>query len=310
MTKSKKIKIATHNDCDGITAAVMLVEGLQLESNEYTIIFPDEFGGVTNEDYCLDMVPNNPNWSGRCFDHHPDHLPKSERNYKLTWGSVPVGVVVYRKFKKTIPKKHWWKAVCSSVGDMEPMSMPLEVLRRFPILLENHPKYNTPRFSLQNYKLLSSPINAAARFGYRKMAFDELLKANSPMDIIDNKHLGEFKIIQKQLKAEIYRKWGTTAAKHDRPRIISNLFKVAVIETEHPVQGLMASSINGSDGITTVVFNRTTGALSIRGDFTEFIKKVFVENGITCGGHSVASGGHIEKPMTIEKAIKFIEGIL
>jgi len=310
MTIKDKIKIAIHGDCDGITSGVMLVEGLQLKPNEYTITFPDVFGGVTKEDYCLDMMPDDPNWTGRCIDHHPEHPDKKDRKYKLLWDDVPAGVIVWERYKNKIPKKHWWKCICSSTGDMEPMSMPLEVLRKFPMLLENHPRYNSPSFSLQNYKLLSSPINAAARFGFRKLAFNELLRANKPSDIINNKKLGEFKELQKQLKKEIYQKWGKAKNEQDRPRVISNLFRVATIDTEHPVQGLMASALNGKDDITTVVFNKHTGSLSIRGDFTVHIKEAFNKNGITCGGHDVASGGSIEAPMTIKKAVKIIEGIL
>ena len=112
--KHSKITLAVHHDADGIAAAVLLCKGLKLKPKDVILHFPESFGDVTDEDYVCDMCPTNPTYKGTVYDHHPGHPSKKNRDYKLIFDNVPAGVIVFNHFKKTIPKKDWWKCI---VGD-------------------------------------------------------------------------------------------------------------------------------------------------------------------------------------------------
>lgn len=295
--KHSKITLAVHHDADGIASGVLLCKGLGLKSKDVTLHFPEAFGDVTNEDYVCDMCPIDPTYKGIVYDHHPGHPSKKKRNYKLIHGDVPAGVVVFNKFKNKIPKKDWWKVVCSAVGDMQPESIPLEIFREFPNLL-NKQEYlrnnwgnDEPPLRLRTFNLLSSPINALTRFGELKQAFDLLYNVKSPEALINNPIVAKYKRKQKAEVNKIYKAWGDSLP---RPLSIKELFLFAVIDSDLPMHGYMASKLHGSadDDITTIVLNLRTGALSIRGMLTNIVKDEFNKNGIESGGHAYASGGN------------------
>lgn len=298
MTKKQAKKtLAVHHDADGIASGVLLCKGLGLKPKDVIVHFPEAFGDVTNEDYVCDMCPSDPNYKGIVYDHHPGHPSKKNRKYKLIFGTDPAGVVVFNKFKDKIPKSDWWKVSCASVGDVSPESIPLEVFKEFPELL-NKQEYlrngwgnDDPPLRLRTYHLLASPINALTRFGELKLAFELLYNVKSPEALINNPVVAKYKKKQKQAVNNIYKMWGDSLP---RPISIKELFLFAVIDTDLPMHGYMASKLHGDDegDITTIVLNIRTGSLSIRGVLTNVVKAEFNKNGIEAGGHSVASGGH------------------
>ena len=188
--------------------------------------------------------------------------------------------------------------VCSAVGDVSPETIPLEIFREFPNLL-NKQEYlrnnwgnDEPPLRLRMYNLLSSPINALTRFGELKLAFELLYEVKSPESLITNPIVAKYKGKQKREVNNIYKAWGDSLP---RPLSIKELFLFAVIDTDLPMHGYMASKLHGGsddEDITTIVMNLRTSALSIRGTLTNIVKDEFNRNGIEAGGHAFASGGN------------------
>jgi len=305
-----KTVINSHFDADGISSAVLLMKAKGLKLKNTKVLFPKElgFGVATGKiDYMLDMHPVDDNLKCTVYDHHenPPYPPKEKRGYKLIYDEVPTALVIWNKHKDTIPESEWFKVLVGITGDQVPEVIPPIIIKKNPELLE---RITYGDFSMHKFEQLSSPINAAARFGFHELAFEELYKAKCPNDIIKNPVLLKYKSLQSALKTQIRKSWALDEI--PKPFIIKNWCQVAIIDTEFGMNGYMASSMAGDENITTICINKQTGAISIRGTFTSLLIEGLTKHGITAGGHPRAAGGHIPKEKTYKDVIKIIKNIL
>lgn len=302
------VTIASHKDADGIASAVLLMKALDLKLKDTKVVFPKEFGDVGDADYCLDMHPISDKYKGIVYDHHPEpeYPSKNKRKYKLYFGDGgSAGLVIWNKHNDTIPEKEWFKLMVSLVGDYAEECTPLEVIKSCPDLLT---RMSYGSFSMFKYSKLASPINAAGRFGKHKKALKILFKAKSLDELIYHPLLAQFKDKQKILKADIETKWNNGVM--PLPETIKNWCVIAVIDTKVPMQGYMASTLEGNKSITTICINEADGAISIRGTFTNFIVDALNKHGHECGGHPTASGGNIKEGKTWKDIRKIIKNII
>lgn len=295
-------KIATHSDADGISSAVLLVKALYLQRGEYEMVFPEEFGILQgDEDYCLDMRPENAEWKGLCIDHHPDH-PES-REYMLISGEFPTSRIVYEKYKRDIPDEEKWKVVVGCVGDGQPESIPVEIFMQFPELLEEEVSAYKKGYELTvspypKYKLVSAPINGACRIGKPDIAFNILLDAKSVDDILYNEILNSF---QRKVREEVNKAIESSSA--CKPKQIYP-FVFWKISSETSIQGLLAIEMYEKTGLTTVVINEHLGRASIRGELSSLIVEALRNAGIKAGGHPGFAGFSCEDADKVLKVLR------
>ena len=278
------VKIVTHHDADGVSSAILLLKSLGLKYNEVEIIFPEEFGDVTsNPDFCLDMRPDkgSEHFIGSVIDHHPGH-PK-EHDYQLYWEDVPTSVVVFNNFNDLIDSKDRWYAAVGAVGDGQPEKIPYQLFQEFPELLDiKRTKVYKGKFTefteLPLYKSISSPVNALIRIGKPIEALRLLWDCKNPSDILKVK---EFEIAKAKMWAEINKVLNTKGISYR----IGYYIHVWTIESRYNIGGVIASMDSSDNGVTSIVYNKKTGAGNIRGDLSKLIEMKFLEHGITAGGH-------------------------
>lgn len=103
------ITLRNHWDADGICTSFFTSFGVP-DSIVSTADYEKGFGytgGLSKDDWILDMKPDNPKWGGHCIDHH---LPHDESHkYELISDDVPATLIAWRQFKDKIPKSEWWK---------------------------------------------------------------------------------------------------------------------------------------------------------------------------------------------------------
>lgn len=319
--KGKKPKISAHHDADGITSAVLIASAFGWKSNKVEVEFPEAFGDVSEDaDFVVDMHPLNDKFEGTVFDHHsfPPYPKRKNRSYKLIHDDIPASAVVYNHFKDSIPIEKAWKVVVGCVGDMQPEAIPINVFKEHPALLSKESWFSWEKdeadeisLSLPQYKLLSSPINAASRLGLHSTAFEILLNAKSPADILFNKTLNLCKTKQKAEVSRVKNTWGKITP---RPLVIKDLFMLVVVDSELPVQGMIATAIESkNEELTVIAINRNIGALSIRGTFSNVVSEAIADIGCDSGGHSSAMGGALpdKKPNEIyDEMVKLLASLL
>lgn len=310
------IKISSHSDADGLSSTVLLLRGLGLKRNQVEIEFPKEFGGGTDYDYMLDMCPLDPQHKAIVFDHHehPGHPKKKNRKYKLYFEDIPTGGIVYKQFKKQIPEEEHFKAAIAYVGDMQEEDIPLEIFKTCPELL-NEEIYirngydDAKPFMLMKYKRLSSPINATARMGEKEKALEILYHAKKPDDILLNPVLKKWVNKQKQETYKVYEKWKDEEL--PKPKLIKNIFCVGVIDSQYPVNGMIASALQDKLDKTTIIININTGGMSLRGTFCNIVSKELNNKlGMDIGGHSQAMGGTLPEGKTPDDIIKTLNNLI
>lgn len=292
------IKISTHHDADGVASAVLLVKGKGLKEGEYNVNFPEKFGYVTDEDFCLDMRPTSPEYKGFVIDHHPGH--SEDRKYKLVFGDVPATVLVYNEFKDKIPKEDAWKVSVGAMGDSQPETIPSEIWGKYPELLDEtvrvYLKYgNESQMSVypnRVFTLLSSPINAACRLSKPDIAFGVLRDARDPYDILEDKQLISFKN-----KLAGIRKY---TLEHLGQTIQTRNFCFVQYEAEARIEGIIALKLQQQTRKTTISLNTKTMSGSIRGVLTTWLVEKMNMVGIEAGGHAAFAGLSLTSPMQIE----------
>jgi len=277
-------------DADGISSAYL-----------YSIVSKDSeinlmsFGEIAEgSDVILDMVPDNPNWEGVVYDHHPH--PK-KRKYKLFHDFIPTSVIIWKHFHKDIPRKEWWKSCIGAVGDMQAHSIPKEIWDEFPILRSKITQlygWQHNPFSLKVYQKLSSGINSLCRLGQNFLALEILEECENPIELITDARCVE----------------GLETLKKETNRCLSQIKLVefdsvvfGLIDSELSVEGRIATQLSNDLKETVLIQNRESGGFSLRGDLTVWIREKIREaidkvKGITVktGGHERASGGSISQP--------------
>ena len=296
--------VVAHDDADGITSAVLLV--LAEEADPESVTFVEQFGQyITPKDTMVDMRPLE-GFKGLCYDHHLGH-PENPP-YTLIWDDVPTSLIIFRRFIDKIPKEHWWKVVVGINGDGQPELIPPRIFKEFPELLmmsssfgwsSSEGRYTT--WSYPIYSQLSAYINAAARSRQPELAFEILLNAESPFEIVENEALSQMRETIAKRVNEV-----TKAAK-----IYSfGPFLLVYYQAEEKLGGRVAMKVSGSNA-TVLAINETTGEVSIRGDLATFLVEELNKLNIgEFGGHPGFAGGLIENRIDPKVLIKFIVRLL
>ena len=291
--KKNRVVIATHDDADGIASAVMLAKALRADGvSEIEVVFPEVFGDVDDSvDYCLDMRPLRPDYSGTVIDHHPGH--SDERKYRLYWDSVPTGVIVYRYCRGLLPKTDRWIVAVSCVGDGQPESIPSEIWDEFPELLD---KIVFGDLVIEKYRLLSSGVNSMARIGECKRAFEILYNAKGIDDLIWNDELDN---ARRKVADELER------VRYRCKPIVIGRFMVAEIDSPFKIESRLATELHEKYGnYTVVVYNRRSGNGSIRGVHALYLVDKLNSVGIQAGGHAGYAGFRTDKFDDVVRVIR------
>ena len=301
------MKIATHSDADGVTSAVLLVKGLKLEEGEYTVRFPEKFGDVRDEDYCLDMRPIDPDYEGTVIDHHPCH--SEDRKYTLIHGDVPASRLVYDQVKNDLTEKDDWKVVVGVSGDGQPEVTPNEIWERHPELFDEvvsiYLKYGIESmmsvYPNRVFSLLSSYINSACRLFKPEIAFGVLKDATDVYDVINNAHLINFK-----KKLYMIRKG---VLENLEQVIQTRNFCFVMYSADARIEGVIASKIQQEIPKTIIALNQKTMSGSIRGVLSNWLVEKMNMIGIESGGHAGYAGFSITSSAQIELIKKLIRKI-
>ena len=294
--------IVTHHDADGITAAVLLVEATNTDPNR--VKFADKFGSyITPEDIMLDMRPIE-GFRGICYDHHPDH--PEDRKYTLIWDDVPTSLIVFNKFRDSIPREHWWKVVVGVTGDGQANKIPTYIWKLFPeLLIVSENKYwggsYYKTWQSPAYSRLSALINAAARSRKADLSFRKLLAADKVDDIITDP---ELEMLRRQLADKVKK------IANQEARVFSiGPFRLILYQAEENLGGRIAMKFSDDD-MTIIAVNEATGEVSIRGDLTTLLVEELNKLGIgTFGGHAGYAGGELIEPFSPSILISLMNSI-
>jgi hypothetical protein len=284
------MKVHIHSDADGITSGVLFYKAMGDDSTpNLEIVFPEEFGGVdewSNGDVMVDMKPVDPTIKGTVFDHHPDHPSEEDRDYELYWGDAPASLLIYNQYKHYIPVEDRWKVAVGLSGDGQPQKIPVEVWVQHPELsISFRNEYYGKTYETPAYMELSSLINSVCRLKEPEIAFNILLRAKSPLDILYNSELREKKSIVAKMVKDVKNK-GTTIS---LPRNVI-LF---VFESPYSLHGRIASSMSNLG--TAIALNQYNGHFSVRGAMANLVKYILDQypKDFHIGGHDGFLGGKI-----------------
>lgn len=290
LKEREPLKAAFHSDADGLASVCLLGSVFKLEESDQYPYSPEIFGDYSGSDVALDLgAPVAGEYEGIVIDHHPAH--EEPVKYKLAYGHVPTGVMLFHLFKDMIPDDKVWLVCLSAVGDGQPEVIPPEVWLRSPYLWElqgniyrdqyrNVRMYPYPLFSK-----LSSPINAMCRMGDVMGAYKILREAKSVRDIINNPVAGR---ARKKIDEEIKRVFSSS-----NPLQIEQIKHVAIVqfESDYYIAGRIATELSSSEPyITFVVVNTKRREVSIRGILTTYITERLKVRGYLAGGHAGYGG--------------------
>jgi len=283
------MKIYTHHDADGITAAVLFIHSKFEDIEDIEgVSFPQKFGEVdevSEDDYIFDMRPQNPDIKCRVVDHHPDHPRK--RKYNLIWANYPTSLIVYEMHQEAL-RKISWKCVVGLAGDGQPELVPSQIWDGWPDLLARK-AYARDQFGKLSvstypiYMLLSSYINAFARLLRELEGLELLYSAKTPWDIIRS---SEAERAKEDIRSETNKALKSAS--------IEDYDNVVLIDYEslYRIGGILATRINEATKKTTIAWNRQTGTGNIRGVLSNFIIKKFKLEG---AGHPGFAGFYAEE---------------
>lgn len=300
---SKINKLSVHDDADGLSSGILLTYVFKTAE----VMAPDVFGEVEDSDVCVDMKPVDPNWPGLCFDHHPGHPDAKDRKYKLVWGDEPATKIVYDTFKQYIPEKHHWKMAIGTAGDGRAELVPIEIWRKFPLLLSNHSavyeKYGSLKlYPIPIYTRIISGINAACKIpGKWYSAYTILRASEDPLDILEDDAIN----LARRLVNEETRR----VVKEHEVIELNDYIRAWVIESEYRIQRGLAWRAEQLDHKTSVVLNSKTGAISIRGILAELICEELGKKGYELGGHPGFSGGQLKEGQDYKELLKALKDI-
>lgn len=296
-------KLAMHDDADGLSSGVLLTYVFKTAE----VFSPEVFGEVEDADVCTDMKPVNKEWTGLCFDHHPGHPEEKDRKYRLVWGDEPATKVVYDVMKDMIPAEQHWKMAIGTCGDGRADIVPMELWRRFPILLSNFQSVYENRGSIKIYPMpvymrIVSGINAACKIpGKWYTAYTVLRGSQDPSDLIFDDALN----LARKLVNEEQRRCIREHSILD----LNDYIRVWPIESEYRVQRGLAWRAEQIDHKTVVVVNYKNGAISIRGVLSDIICETLKKKGYEMGGHPGFAGGSLKAGQDYKTLIKELKEI-
>ena len=304
------IGVCTHHDADGIYSAALL---RAVTNKEFELYIPDrfgEYGDVVEVGFrgkkqpihvSLDIGKPLEPYTGICIDHHSHERPIE--GYKLAWGHVPTGLLVYNLFKDHIPDNKKWLVAGSIVGDGQPEYIPTEIWDMFPELLESrgtmyesYGKLKTYNYPV--YKLIASPVNAMCRMNNNIEAFKLVVRARSPDSIIDNPAAVNDQLQVAKEESNIMRQFGTERKR--RTKTMGD-FMFLTINSEINVVGRIATKLMmQNQNNTIIVMNENGYEGSIRGDRTTWLIDKLNSLGYSAGGHAKYGGLKLLPNQTLE----------
>jgi len=290
--------IYTHHDADGLIAAYLT--SFHVKSPK--IIVTEKFGDTDNwekDSYMTDMRPIDPSIEGTVIDHHPGHPSLTERKYSLIWDNKPASILAWQKYKDEIPKNEWWKTMIGAVGDGQPEKIPFEVWNECPELMQQHKTYikhsygewkTSYRFA---YQLLSSGINAFARYGEHDTALRLIKKAKTPRDIIENAEINRQKSKLSNTSTGDFVKVISDASIFPMKNLTLCIYNSPNIRLSGYIASVLASN---KDTPCVLAVNEDNGSLSVRGDTANYIRGLLNQlDYVNIDGHDGFCGGRIEK---------------
>jgi len=292
-------KIITHHDADGLISAYLTSFGVKSPN----IIVANKFGDTADWEkgsYMTDMRPIDPTIEGTVIDHHPGHPNLTERKYSLIWDSKPASILAWQKFKDDIPRSEWWKVMIGAVGDGQPEKVPYEVWAECPELMQkvktfiSH-SYGEWKTSFRPaYQLMSSGINAFARYGEFDTALRLIKKAKVPSDIIDNTEINMQKSKLSNTKSGDFAKVIQDSRIYPMKNLTLCIYNSPNIRLSGYIASVLASS---KENICVLAVNEDNGSLSLRGDTANYIKGLLTSklDYIDIDGHDGFAGGHLDK---------------
>lgn len=281
-----KTIVSAHGDPDGITSAVLYAKAFP----NVEVYIQQEFGMFQKDtQVILDMVPKEP-FTGLVIDHHPLH-PENPP-YKLVFGHEPASLLTYKfvKANSNLPESEIWKVVVGLVGDGAPELTPVEVWKKYPVLLERvcslYPKgievnvYDNPC-----WLLLSSGLNALCKAGKAQQAYEVLYNAKHPLELVSN-------VLLKEAKEE-HRKEVDSWLKDGIYTAIGEVM-VGIVDSELSVEKDVAIKLAEQSHRTAIVVNLRSRNVAIRGVLGEYIQELFSDKQIIdMGGHPAFKGGKL-----------------
>jgi len=301
----KPLIVFSHSDADGIASLVLF----QLVFLVRRFVFPLDFGAceyviektgeVLVPDVMLDMRPSDPTWSGLCIDHHPGH--PEERGYHLIWRDVPTGLILFDLLKEQMPRKYWWKLVCCLVGEGQPELIPTEVWDSCPSLFDEvvteKSTWRERKFLVKTpvWMKMSSPNNYGARHAqvgpvgsYRALKVSE-----TPHDLLDEPSLRTARDIITEEVNQTMR--DLTAIECVNHRVI-----FAIVDSENTIQTLIAYRLSKEKGKATLVVNKHSGLITVRGILTTWLRDKLKPLGFVLEGHPGFMGGKLKEDQSVE----------
>lgn len=287
-------KVSTHRDPDGITAAVLLYKGLGLDPQKVKLIFPKNFGDVSdNPDIVLDQSVLDKNWKGVCIDHHPPRFSEDERAFELIWDNVPASVVTYKVFEDTLSEEDKWKVVIGAEGDQQVNTIPRYLWNDYPEISfgTGYPKKMYGKLSIfpqRMYQLAKSLLSFAMRIGDVSTAFGVLYDATCIEDIIFNDYLYKCReTVTKEMNKVI----------NYNLRVV-NYPKVLYGEYCSKMSLWIPNELDKVTYKTIIALNKEKPSASIRGPLAQEIADKLTELGFNAGGHPGFCGVSIPSGQT------------
>lgn len=296
-------KLALHDDADGISSGVLLTYVFKTSE----VMAPDVFGEVEDADVCTDMKPVDPSWEGLCFDHHPGHPDEKDRKYRLVWGDQPTTKIVYDLFKDHIPEEHQWKMIIGTAGDGRADIVPLDVWKKFPLLLSNFQNVYDARGQIRLYPMpmymrIVSGINACCKIpGKWYTGYTILRTSSNPVDLIFDDAINLARKLVNEERKRVIRDFSIID--------INDCIRVWPIESEYKIQRGLAWRAESVDHKTSVVVNIKQGAISIRGILATLICEALNKKGYDMGGHPGFAGGVLKENQDFKELIKELKNI-
>jgi len=286
---SEPIKLAAHSDADGLFSAAIVASIFNVENVE----FP-EFHKYKNCNVALDIGQPEEPWNGILVDHHPilEDYKIPEHFYH---GNVPTGVLLYQHLKDLIPKEKTWFVIGSAVGDGQPETVPKEIWKQYPILLEERGviykyKGESKTSEVPMFYYLSSGCNAFCRLGVPHRAFEIIMESKDPLDFIEHPDVEYHLNRVREEEETIYR---SRFIVETYGRIV--YVRIATSQENYKFASLIASKLQSSNSFNTyIVVNEKNGEVSIRGFLSDLVVEYLNSKGFKCGGHSGFAGCKIE----------------
>jgi len=299
--------LSAHHDADGIYSAALI----GIMSKVEKITFPDKFGNYDRRiDVMVDQRPIDAEYTGLCIDHHPDH--PDDRKYELIHDTIPTTGIVYRELEERIKenketyRQHAWKVVGGLVGDGSPEFAPSYIWKDFPLLQAKNMSIwedwsaggNWKYFTFPLYKMLASGVNAIARSGHPRRAYEIVKEATNPTVMLYHPEVVTAKSEQKQIIKKVL--------KSTKPIVLQKVV-VWTIQTEWHLTGVLATRLGSEYPKPIMVIEKDSGRISLRGDQAQLIRDHVLEHlpNMELAGHKRFMGGNL-KSVTMEELLEVL----